>query len=146
MVLYWAAWVGLFNQQVKAQNPESPFQARGLTPPQGPGGRLLRAGGDGTWARGVYLLPGAIVNRGVKRSAAIPHGQVVDVYERRRLVLGINPGLGVVIARLVPFRYVKFRDAGGKERSIELGALVTLDRLRRWWSEPTVLEPFGSSP
>ena len=47
MTLYWAAWVGLFNQQVKAKNPNSPFKARGLTPPKGPGGRLLRAGGDG---------------------------------------------------------------------------------------------------
>ena len=47
MTLYWAAWVGLFNQQVKAKNPDNPFEARGLTPPKGPGGRLLRAGGDG---------------------------------------------------------------------------------------------------
>jgi len=47
MTLYWAAWVGLFNQQVKAKNPNSPFKARGLVPPKGPGGRLLRAGDDG---------------------------------------------------------------------------------------------------
>ncbi len=47
MVAYWAAWVGLFNQQVKAKNPASPFVAVGLAPPQGPGGRLLRAGEDG---------------------------------------------------------------------------------------------------
>ncbi len=47
MTLYWAAWVGLFNQKVHAENPNSPFKARGLTPPKGPGGRLLRAGNDG---------------------------------------------------------------------------------------------------
>ncbi|NOY10350.1 MAG: extracellular solute-binding protein [Spirochaetes bacterium] len=47
MTLYWAAWVGLFNQKVHAENPNSPFKARGLVPPKGPGGRLLRAGGDG---------------------------------------------------------------------------------------------------
>jgi putative aldouronate transport system substrate-binding protein len=47
MTAYWAAWVGLFNQQVKAKNPNSPFEAIGLTPPQGPGGRLLLAGADG---------------------------------------------------------------------------------------------------
>jgi len=47
MTCYWAAWVGLFNQQVKAERPDSPFQAVGLVPPKGPGGRLLRAGGDG---------------------------------------------------------------------------------------------------
>ncbi len=52
MVFYWAAWVGLFNQQVKAQNPDSPFKARGLVPPKGPGGRLLRAGTDG-----LMLIP-----------------------------------------------------------------------------------------
>jgi putative aldouronate transport system substrate-binding protein len=47
MTAYWAAWVGLFNQQVKAKNPNSPFEAVGLTPPKGPGGRLLLAGADG---------------------------------------------------------------------------------------------------
>lgn len=47
MTAYWAAWVGLFNQQVKAKNPNSPFKAVGLVPPKGPGGRLLRAGADG---------------------------------------------------------------------------------------------------
>jgi putative aldouronate transport system substrate-binding protein len=47
MVAYWAAWVGLFNQQVRAKSPASPFVAVGLTPPQGPGGRILRAGEDG---------------------------------------------------------------------------------------------------
>jgi putative aldouronate transport system substrate-binding protein len=47
MTFYWAAWVGLFNQQVKAKNPDNPFKARGLTPPKGPGGRLLKAGNDG---------------------------------------------------------------------------------------------------
>lgn len=47
MTAYWAAWVGLFNQQVKAKNPNSPFRAVGLVPPKGPGGRLLRAGADG---------------------------------------------------------------------------------------------------
>lgn len=52
MNFYWAAWVGLYNQQVKAKNPENPFKARGLKPPKGPGGRLLRAGTDG-----LMLIP-----------------------------------------------------------------------------------------
>jgi putative aldouronate transport system substrate-binding protein len=52
MTFYWAAWVGLFNQQVKAENPDSPFKARGLVPPKGPGGRLLKAGSDG-----LMLIP-----------------------------------------------------------------------------------------
>ncbi len=47
MTCYWAAWVGMFNQMVKTKNPDSPFKARGLVPPKGPGGRLLRAGSDG---------------------------------------------------------------------------------------------------
>jgi putative aldouronate transport system substrate-binding protein len=47
MTFYWAAWVGLFNQQVKTQNPNSPFKARGIAPPRGPAGRRLRAGDDG---------------------------------------------------------------------------------------------------
>lgn len=44
---YWAAWVGLYNQQVHADDPNNPFEARGIKPPIGPGGRLLKAGGDG---------------------------------------------------------------------------------------------------
>lgn len=54
MSLYWAAWVGLYNQQVKSENPNSPFMARGLVPPEGPGGRLLRAGGDGLMVNPSY--------------------------------------------------------------------------------------------
>ena len=54
MTAYWAAWVGLFNQQVKAKNPASPFKAVGLTPPNGPGGRLLRAGEDGLMCTPKY--------------------------------------------------------------------------------------------
>ncbi len=47
MTFYWAAWVGLFNQQVHAKNPNSPFDAEGIEPPAGPGGtRLLHAGDD----------------------------------------------------------------------------------------------------
>ncbi len=52
MVFYWAAWVGLFNQKVKTENPDSPFEARGLVPPEGPGGRILKAGTDG-----LMLIP-----------------------------------------------------------------------------------------
>lgn len=48
MTFYWAAWVGLFNQQVHAKNPNNPFDAEGIEPPAGPGGtRLLHAGDDG---------------------------------------------------------------------------------------------------
>ncbi|MCK4513682.1 MAG: ABC transporter substrate-binding protein, partial [Spirochaetaceae bacterium] len=41
------AWVGLYNQQVHAEDPNNPFEARGIVPPEGPGGRLLKAGNDG---------------------------------------------------------------------------------------------------
>jgi len=54
MTAYWAAWVGLFNQQVRSKNPSNPFKAVGLTPPKGPGGRLLRAGEDGLMCTPKY--------------------------------------------------------------------------------------------
>lgn len=47
MNFYWAAWVGLYNQQVHAEDPNNPFEARGIVPPEGPAGRLLKAGNDG---------------------------------------------------------------------------------------------------
>lgn len=51
MTFYWAAWVGLFNQTVKSENPDSPFKARGLNPPKGPNGhQRLMAGQDGLMA------------------------------------------------------------------------------------------------
>ncbi len=37
MTFYWATWVGMFNHQVKTKNPNSPFKARGIAPPKGPG-------------------------------------------------------------------------------------------------------------
>ena len=54
MNLYWAAWVGLYNQQVKSEDPDAEFKARGIAPPEGPGGRLLRAGGDGLMVNPSY--------------------------------------------------------------------------------------------
>ncbi|WP_020613018.1 extracellular solute-binding protein [Sediminispirochaeta bajacaliforniensis] len=51
MTFYWAAWVGLFNQTIKAERPDSPFKARGITPPKGPDGTIMcRAGNDGLMA------------------------------------------------------------------------------------------------
>lgn len=48
MTFYWAAWVGLFNKTVSAENPASPFRAKALTPPKGPDGSIIcRAGDDG---------------------------------------------------------------------------------------------------
>jgi putative aldouronate transport system substrate-binding protein len=48
---YWAAWVGLFNEQVRAEEPDTEFTMCGLEPPKGPNGEaLLRAGDDGLWA------------------------------------------------------------------------------------------------
>jgi len=51
MNFYWAAWVGLYNQTVKADNPHSPFKARALAPPMGPNGHIMcRNGDDGLMA------------------------------------------------------------------------------------------------
>jgi len=47
MTFYWGAWVGLFNQMVHAKNPGAAFDAEGIPPPEGPGGRILRSGDDG---------------------------------------------------------------------------------------------------
>lgn len=50
MMIYWAAWVGLFNEQVAAEDPDSPFEMCGIEPPKGANGEaLLRAGDDGLW-------------------------------------------------------------------------------------------------
>ncbi len=50
MMVYWAAWVGLFNEQVRADDPNTEFTMCGLEPPKGPNGEaLLRAGDDGLW-------------------------------------------------------------------------------------------------
>jgi putative aldouronate transport system substrate-binding protein len=50
MMVYWAAWVGLFNETVAAEDPDSSFEMCGIAPPQGANGEaLLRAGDDGYW-------------------------------------------------------------------------------------------------
>ncbi|MGM0432832.1 MAG: extracellular solute-binding protein [Spirochaetota bacterium] len=55
MTFYWAAWVGLFNQTVKSENPDAEFKARGLEPPKGPDGdQRLLAGQDGLMAIPKY--------------------------------------------------------------------------------------------
>lgn len=54
MTFYWAAWVGLFNQQVHAKNPNSPFDAEGIEPPSGPGGQMMLGGQDGLMVNPSY--------------------------------------------------------------------------------------------
>lgn len=48
MLVYWDMWVGLFNQTVHAENPNSEFEAMGIEPPIGPDNKaVLMAGTDG---------------------------------------------------------------------------------------------------
>ncbi|MDI3508799.1 MAG: putative aldouronate transport system substrate-binding protein [Clostridiales bacterium] len=50
MMVYWAAWVGMFNDQVRSEEPNTTFEAKGIEPPKGPNGEaLLMAGEDGLW-------------------------------------------------------------------------------------------------
>ena len=41
MVTYWDTWVGLFNAQVHAASPDSPFQAVGIAAAEGPDGAVV---------------------------------------------------------------------------------------------------------
>lgn len=48
MLTYWDMWVGMFNQQVHANAPDSKFEAKGIEPPVGADGKaLIMAGTDG---------------------------------------------------------------------------------------------------
>lgn len=50
MVTYWDTWVGLFNAQVHAANPDSPFQAIGIAAAEGPDGTvILNRGQPSVW-------------------------------------------------------------------------------------------------
>lgn len=49
-MVYWAAWVGLFNAQASAEDPNTEFEMCGIEPPKGEDGQaLLMAGEDGMW-------------------------------------------------------------------------------------------------
>lgn len=49
-VTYWDAWVGLFNNIVKTENPDNPFQAAGTSGVPGPDGKIiLRRGNASLW-------------------------------------------------------------------------------------------------
>lgn len=50
IVTYWDTWVGLFNAQVKASNPDSPFEAKGIGATTGPDGKIiLNRGQPSVW-------------------------------------------------------------------------------------------------
>ena len=50
MVTYWDTWVGLFNAQVHAAAPDSPFQAVGIAAAEGPDGSvILNRGTPSVW-------------------------------------------------------------------------------------------------
>lgn len=50
MVTYWDTWVGLFNQQVHTENPDSTFEAKGIAACEGPDGKVrLNRGQPSVW-------------------------------------------------------------------------------------------------
>ncbi|HWV23325.1 MAG TPA: extracellular solute-binding protein, partial [Thermomicrobiales bacterium] len=50
IVTYWDTWVGLFNAQVHASNPDSPFEAKGIAAAEGPNGEIiLNRGQPSVW-------------------------------------------------------------------------------------------------
>jgi putative aldouronate transport system substrate-binding protein len=50
MVTYWDTWVGLFNAQVRATNPDTEFNAVGIAATEGPNGEiLLNRGQPSVW-------------------------------------------------------------------------------------------------
>jgi putative aldouronate transport system substrate-binding protein len=53
MVTYWDTWVGLFNAQVHAANPDSPFQAVGIPAAEGPDGKIVLSRGQPS----VWTIP-----------------------------------------------------------------------------------------
>ena len=46
MVVYWDTWVGLFNNLIVTENPESPFVARGIPGAEGPDGEIIISRGQ----------------------------------------------------------------------------------------------------
>ncbi|WP_199621752.1 extracellular solute-binding protein [Paenibacillus alkalitolerans] len=46
MVTYWDAWVGLFNNMRKEQDPNTEFEAKGILGAQGPDGKVILRRGD----------------------------------------------------------------------------------------------------
>jgi putative aldouronate transport system substrate-binding protein len=53
MVTYWDTWVGLFNAQVHAASPDSPFQAVGIAAAEGPDGAVVISRGQPS----VWTIP-----------------------------------------------------------------------------------------
>jgi len=50
MVTYWDTWVGLFNAQVHASDPSSPFEAKGIPAAEGPDGKvIINRGSPNVW-------------------------------------------------------------------------------------------------
>ncbi|WP_274653624.1 extracellular solute-binding protein [Paenibacillus humicola] len=46
IITYWDAWVGMFNSLKKQEDPNTSFQAEGITSAEGPGGTILMRRGD----------------------------------------------------------------------------------------------------
>ncbi|WP_438447330.1 extracellular solute-binding protein [Gorillibacterium sp. sgz5001074] len=53
MVTYWDAWVGMFNNTRLQKDPATTFKAKGLTPAEGPDGKIIMRRGDPN----VWVIP-----------------------------------------------------------------------------------------
>lgn len=52
-VTYWDTWVGLFNAQVQASNPDTQFEAKGIAATEGPDGQIIITRGQPS----VWTIP-----------------------------------------------------------------------------------------
>ncbi len=50
VITYWDAWVGMFNNIRKGEDPDTSFEARGIPGANGPNGVMLRRGDPAVWA------------------------------------------------------------------------------------------------
>lgn len=53
MVTYWDTWVGLFNAQVRAADPNTTFEAKGIAAAEGPNGEIILSRGQPS----VWTIP-----------------------------------------------------------------------------------------
>ncbi|PZE21575.1 extracellular solute-binding protein [Paenibacillus xerothermodurans] len=125
MITYWDAWVGMFNNTRKEQDPHTQFEAKGLAGAVGPDGKHMLGRGDPD----VWVVP---VNAGQPETAF----EFIEWWHSKDgIVLG---SMGI--------RDHDYTENGGKYELTKTGKEHAMDHGVPFWYSKKFQNPFGLLP
>jgi putative aldouronate transport system substrate-binding protein len=125
MITYWDAYVGMFNNLRKQQDPNTKFEAKGIPGIPGPDGKILMRRGDPDF----WIVPA--------------NAEHPDVAKKFMEFWNTQPG---IILGSLGIEGVDYTKENGQYKLTQVGTEHNMDHGIPFWYNSTVQPPFGKLP